>query len=91
MNKHSFSLVMPIFGFIIYFLSLTYSSIVSDTLSYLIDIFSAAMHDSTGGPGRRWSAGASLPGPDAKVHSLPDSPSALDTPTEDTTMATTTR
>lgn len=33
---------------------------------------------------RRWSAGAVLPGPDAKVHHRPGSLPALDRPTEDT-------
>ena len=33
---------------------------------------------------RRWSAGAVLPGPDAKVHHLSGSLPALYTPTEDT-------
>ncbi len=33
---------------------------------------------------RHWSAGAVLPGPDAKAHSLSGSPPALDTPTADT-------
>lgn len=53
-------------------------------LSNLVGIFSVAKCDSAGGPARHLSAGAALPAPDAKVHSLSGSPPALDTPTEDT-------
>lgn len=54
-------------------------------VSYLVCIFSAAMRDSSAGPGRHWSAGVAPLGPVAKVHSLFGSCPSLDTPAMNTT------